>query len=165
MPQAASHCPHRASIINDHLVWIRRDRKRVLVGPVEAGLKERLAEIATQSGFEILAVEVMPEPVHLLVSAPPKSASAEIVRWFKRMTLRSRTTSRTCPAGGPIDKANRPAQSMFSCVVCGYAGLADHSAAVNISRRAAVNPPIVARDDAKAVLTELRQSAVASHPL
>ena len=88
MPQAASHCPHRASIINDHLVWIRRDRKRVLVGPVEAGLKERLAEIATQSGFEILTVEVMPEPVHLLVSAPPKSASAEMVRWFKGMTAR-----------------------------------------------------------------------------
>jgi len=76
-----------------------------------------------------------------------------------------RNTSRTCPAGGPIDKANHPAQSRFSGVVCGYAGLADHSAAVNISRRAAVNPPIVARDDAKAVLTELRQSAVTSHPL
>jgi putative transposase len=45
-------------------------------------LKERLVEIATQSGFEILAVEVMPEPVHLLVSAPPKYAPAEIVRLY-----------------------------------------------------------------------------------
>jgi len=88
MPQAARHSPIRASIINDHLVWIRRDRKRVWVGPVEAGLKERLAEIATQSGFEILAVEVMPEPVHLLVSAPPKYAPAEIVRLFKGITSR-----------------------------------------------------------------------------
>ena len=88
MPQAASHSPHRAAIINDHLVWIPRDRKRVWVGPVEAGLKERLAEIATQSGFEILTVEVMPEPVHLLVNAPPKSAPAEMVRWFKGMTAR-----------------------------------------------------------------------------
>jgi len=51
-------------------------------------LKERLAQIATQSGFEILAVEVMPEPVHLWVSAPPKSAPVEIVRWFKGMTAR-----------------------------------------------------------------------------
>jgi len=76
-----------------------------------------------------------------------------------------RQTRRTCPACGPIDKANRPSQSRVSGVVCGYAGLADHIAAVNISRRAAVNPPIVARDDAKAVLTELRQSAVTSHPL
>ncbi|MHC1732955.1 MAG: RNA-guided endonuclease InsQ/TnpB family protein [Bacteroidales bacterium] len=76
-----------------------------------------------------------------------------------------RNTSRTCPACGHVEKANRPCQSKFSCVVCGFAGLADHIAAVNIGRRAAVNPPIVARDEAKAVLAELRQSAVTSQPL
>jgi IS605 OrfB family transposase len=76
-----------------------------------------------------------------------------------------RNTSRTCPACGHIDKANRPSQSKFSCVVCGFAGLADHIAAVNIGRRAAVNPPIVARDEAKAVLTDLRHSVVTSQPL
>ena len=67
-----------------------------------------------------------------------------------------RNTSRTCPACGHVDKANRLSQSKFSCVVCGFAGLADQIAAINIGRRAAVNPPIVARDEAKAVLTELR---------
>jgi len=77
-----------------------------------------------------------------------------------------RNTSRTCPACGYVDKANRRSQSKFSCVVCGFAGLADHIAAVNIGRRAAVNPPIVARDEAKANSSlELWQSAVASHPL
>ena len=76
-----------------------------------------------------------------------------------------RNTSRTCPACGHVDKANRLSQSKFSCVVCGFAGLADQIAAINIGRRAAVNPPIVARDEAKAVLTELRQSAVTSLPL
>jgi IS605 OrfB family transposase len=53
-----------------------------------------------------------------------------------------RNTSRTCPACGHIDKANRPTQSKFSCVRCGFAGLADHIAAENI-RRAAVNLPNV----------------------
>jgi len=76
-----------------------------------------------------------------------------------------RNTSRTCPACGHVDQANRLSQSKFSCVVCGFAGLADQIAAINIGRRAAVNPPIVARDEAKAVLTELRQSAVTSLPL
>jgi putative transposase len=65
-----------------------RYRKKVLVGPVDAGLKERLAEIDTQYGFEILAVEVMPDHVHLFVSAPPKFAPAEIVRLFKGITSR-----------------------------------------------------------------------------
>jgi len=63
-----------------------------------------------------------------------------------------RNTSRTCPACGHIDKHNRMNQRLFSCVVCGFAGLADHIAAINI-RRAAVNPPIVARDDAEASTT------------
>jgi putative transposase len=77
-----------------------------------------------------------------------------------------RNTSRTCPACGHVDKANRPSQSKFSCMVCGFAGLADHIAAINIGRWAAVNPPIVARDEAKANLPlELRLSAVTSQPL
>ncbi len=64
--------------------------QKVLVGPVEARLKELLAEIATQYGFEILAVEVMPDHVHLFVSAPPKFSPAEIVRLFKGITSRRR---------------------------------------------------------------------------
>jgi putative transposase len=88
MPREANHSPHSAYIINYHLVWIARDRKKVLVGPVEAKMKELLAEIATHYGFEILAVEVMPDQVHLFVSAPAKFSPAEIVRLFKGITLR-----------------------------------------------------------------------------
>ena len=77
-----------------------------------------------------------------------------------------RNTSRTCPACGHVDKANRSSQSKFSCVVCGFAGLADPIAAINMGRRAAVNPPIVARNEAKANLPlELRRSVVTSQPL
>jgi putative transposase len=54
-----------------------------------------------------------------------------------------RNTSRTCPVCGCIDKRNRPDQSTFSCVACGFSGFADHIAAVNISRRAVVNQPHV----------------------
>lgn len=54
-----------------------------------------------------------------------------------------RNTSRTCPACGHIDKRNRPNQSQFSCVRCGFAGLADHIAATNIRSRAVVNLPYV----------------------
>lgn len=57
------------------------------------------------------------------------------------IAVNPRNTSRTCPICGCIDKRNRPNQSTFSCVSCGFAGLADHIAAVNISRRAEVNLP------------------------
>jgi putative transposase len=51
-----------------------------------------------------------------------------------------RNTSRTCPVCGCVDKNNRPCQSVFSCVQCGFAGHADTIAAENI-RRAAVSRP------------------------
>jgi REP element-mobilizing transposase RayT len=53
-------------------LWITALSKKVLVGPVEARLKELLEKIATQYGFEMLSVEVLPDYVHLFVSAPPK---------------------------------------------------------------------------------------------
>lgn len=54
-----------------------------------------------------------------------------------------RNTSRTCPCCGHVDKANRPNQSTFSCVQCGYSGHADHIAAFNIGRRALLSAPNV----------------------
>lgn len=54
-----------------------------------------------------------------------------------------KNTSRVCPVCGHTERANRPNQSTFTCVVCGFAGLADHIAAVNIGRRAIVNWPNV----------------------
>lgn len=54
-----------------------------------------------------------------------------------------KNTSRTCPACGCVDKANRPTQATFSCGSCGFAAPADHVAARNIAfrARAAVNQP------------------------
>jgi len=57
------------------------------------------------------------------------------------VAVNPRNTSRTCPACGHVDKANRLNQSTFSCVSCGLVGLADHFAAVEISRRGAVSHP------------------------
>ena len=51
-----------------------------------------------------------------------------------------RYTSQTCPVCGYVSKSNRPNQSTFSCVSCGYSANADTTAAINIAR-AAVNQP------------------------
>lgn len=88
MEKTIRHRPHCVYVINYHLVWIPRYRKKVLVGPIEMSLKTLLAEIAQQDGFEILAVEGMPDHVHLFVSAPPKFSPAELVRYFKGISSR-----------------------------------------------------------------------------
>src|ERR1700738_4714825 len=47
-----------------------------------------------------------------------------------------RHTSQTCLACGHVDRANRPSQARFECIVCGFAGPADAVAACIISARA-----------------------------
>jgi len=63
----------------------------------------------------------------------------------KVVAVDPRNTSRTCPCCGHVDKAGalwaRKTQDKFLCVDCGYSGLADYIAAVNISRRASVTTP------------------------
>ena len=44
-------------------------------------------------------------------------------------------TSRTCPCCGGVDKANRPTQSVFTCVTCGYTENADVVGALNVLAR------------------------------
>lgn len=96
MDKALRRRPHCVYVINYHFVWIPHYRKKVkvLVGPIELRLKILLAEIATQYGFEILAAEVMPDHVHLFVSAPPKFSPAEVVRYFWRTVDSHGITSR-----------------------------------------------------------------------
>ena len=57
-----------------------------------------------------------------------------------------RGTSHICPACGVEDRKNRPERDLFRCIGCGYAGHADHVAAINIAARANVNRPIVSED-------------------
>jgi len=71
-----------------HIVWIPKHRKPVLVGETAERLEELIREVAEKYGFEILALEIMPDHVHLFVSAHPKFAPATLVKLFKGITAR-----------------------------------------------------------------------------
>lgn len=74
--------------LNYHLVWCPKYRCSVLIGQVADRLQRLLDEIAAQYGFEILACEVMPNHVHLFVSAPPKYSPANLAKLLKGITSR-----------------------------------------------------------------------------
>jgi REP-associated tyrosine transposase len=88
MDQNTRHNPHYNYVINYHLIWISRYRKKVLVGPVAARLKQLFREISAQYRFDTLADEVMPDHVHMFVSTPSQFAPAQVVRLFKGITSR-----------------------------------------------------------------------------
>jgi putative transposase len=70
------------------LVWCPKDRRAVLVGAVEARLKELLAEKAAVMDVQIESLEVMPDHVHLFVAAPPTDAPQHLAHQFKGSTSR-----------------------------------------------------------------------------
>ncbi|OLV20007.1 IS200/IS605 family transposase [Deinococcus marmoris] len=71
-----------------HLIWVTKYRHQVLVGEVADGLKDILRDIAAQNGLEIITMEVMPDHVHLLLSATPQHAIPDFVKALKGASAR-----------------------------------------------------------------------------
>ena len=69
-----------------HLVWCPKYRKPVLTGVIEVEAKKLIAEICIHEGWEIGAIEVLPDHIHLFVSAPPMVAPTDIVKTIKSIT-------------------------------------------------------------------------------
>jgi len=74
--------------LNYHIVFCPKYRRKVLVGLVETRLKELLREKAEMLGVEVAQLEVMPDHVHLFITAPPDDAPQHYVNQFKGYTSR-----------------------------------------------------------------------------
>ena len=55
-----------------HLVWCTKYRKKVLVDGLDTECKRMLQELAEEYRFQILAMEVMLDRIHLLVDCRPQ---------------------------------------------------------------------------------------------
>jgi putative transposase len=71
-----------------HLVWITKYRRSFLVDGLAIRLRQIFTDISQEYGFNIIAQEVMPDHVHLLVEVPPKFAPADIAKIFKSISAR-----------------------------------------------------------------------------
>lgn len=71
-----------------HIVWRPVYRRDVLKEPVKSTLENLLRTIAYQNGMEILAVDVQPDHIHLVVSFPPPMSIANAVKLLKGISAR-----------------------------------------------------------------------------
>ncbi len=71
---------HSVYNLNYHLVFVTKYRNEVLKGNIETYVKERVRQLCIEYGFELLEVEVMPDHLHLFVSAPPKVVGCESLK-------------------------------------------------------------------------------------
>ena len=72
--------------IGYHLIWCPKYRRKVLVGDVEAQLKQLLQEKADKIGVSIEEMQIMPDHVHLFVKASPVASPHWIVQQLKGYT-------------------------------------------------------------------------------
>ena len=66
-----------------HLVWCTKYRKKVLTNGVDQECKEMLQEIAQEYQFRILAMEVMPDHIHLLLDCKPQFFISDMIKIMK----------------------------------------------------------------------------------
>ena len=72
--------------IGYHLIWCPKYRRKVLIGDVEARLKQLLQEKADKIGVSIEEMQIMPDHVHLFVKASPVASPHWIVQQLKGHT-------------------------------------------------------------------------------
>ncbi|WP_344973177.1 IS200/IS605 family transposase [Salinactinospora qingdaonensis] len=71
-----------------HVVWCSKYRRPVLGGRVADRLEQLIRSKADERGWEIIAVEVMPDHVHLFVKHDPKASASYVANQFKGFTSR-----------------------------------------------------------------------------
>jgi len=74
---------HSKFNINYHIIWIPKYRRKILVGRVERMLRSIIEAQCDYLGVELLALEIMPDHIHLFVGATPNHKPFQIVKQIK----------------------------------------------------------------------------------
>ena len=63
-----------------HLVWCTKYRKKVLKDGIDLECKKMLQDLAEEYRFQILAMEVMPDHIHMLVDCRPQFYISDMIK-------------------------------------------------------------------------------------
>ncbi|MBE2201241.1 MAG: IS200/IS605 family transposase [Anaerolinea sp.] len=69
-----------------HVIWRPKYRRKVLMPPIDQRLKELIQEKQAAYGYEILAMEIMPDHVHLILDVDPRMGINKVVGQIKGWT-------------------------------------------------------------------------------
>lgn len=82
-PDEYRHESNAISLLNYHFVFIPKRRKKVLVGNIALRLQEIICDVCNENRIKIIALEIMPDHVHLFLNAKPTDDPATIIRKIK----------------------------------------------------------------------------------
>jgi len=67
------------SSINYHFVFIPKRRRPVLIKDVARRLQEIIFELVKEHNWNLIALEIMPDHVHLFLNTPPPVRNAGVI--------------------------------------------------------------------------------------
>jgi len=76
---------HSKYLLQCHLVFSTKYRKKILNGALSDDLKQIMYDIANERGIVIKAMETDNDHIHLMIDYPPKKSVLEMVGNFKSM--------------------------------------------------------------------------------
>ena len=74
--------------INYHIVWCTKYRNQVMTDEVKQFMDDQIRTIADSKDWTVIELEVMPEHIHIFLSAPPFVAPTDIVKVMKGVTAK-----------------------------------------------------------------------------
>ncbi|QOV23207.1 IS200/IS605 family transposase [Anabaenopsis elenkinii] len=77
------HEGNAVSLLNYHFVFIPKRRKKVLVNGVADRLQEIICDVCNENRWRIIALEIMPDYVHLFLNAKPTDNPSQIMSRIK----------------------------------------------------------------------------------
>lgn len=82
-PDEYRHESNAVSLLNYHFVFIPKRRKKVLIGRIAERLQELICEVCNENRWKIIAMEIMPDHVHLFLNVKPTDDPASVIRKVK----------------------------------------------------------------------------------
>ena len=74
---------HVKFLVNYHFVWIPKRRKKVLTGNIATRCRQIFMDVAIEKSWDILALEVAPDHIHLFISVKPTDTPHLVIKAFK----------------------------------------------------------------------------------
>lgn len=79
---------HSVHAVKYHFVWCPKRRKQVLKGSIASRLRQIIEEVAEENEWEIVALAIRLDHVHLFVQADTRHAPYQIMHAFKGRSSR-----------------------------------------------------------------------------
>ena len=88
LPKYVAHGRGYVCSLQYHIVWVTKYRKPVLIGEIKSNVKQYLLETLKSINMTPIAIEIMPDHVHLLVDCKPQLRISDAVKILKGNTAR-----------------------------------------------------------------------------